>query len=121
MNKFFFITEGQEPDVNCIEPCNCGGRPNESIMIGSASCQECIFCMGWDSEEQWVKCLKMQNNTKYTDEEMKNVTATAMQNFWHSVAEEFSDIKTGDFPPDLTIEFESICQKMVKHWVEINK
>ena len=57
MEKLYFKTTGQEPDENCIDPCKYEDRPNEGTMIGSAKCQDCKACFGWDSEENWVKCL----------------------------------------------------------------
>lgn len=57
MEKLYFKTIGQEPDAECIEPCPYQGRPAEGTMIGSASCQGCNSCYGWDIEESWVKCL----------------------------------------------------------------
>jgi len=57
MEKLYFKTTGQDPDVNCIEPCKYEDRPSEGTMIGSGKCQDCRACYGWDSEENWVKCL----------------------------------------------------------------
>jgi len=56
MEKLYFKTTGLEPDVECIDPCPYKNKPSEGTMIGSASCQDCISCLGWDSEENWVKC-----------------------------------------------------------------
>ena len=58
MIKLYYKTTGEEPDVNCIEPCKYDCRPSEGTMIGSCSCKECSYCYGWDMEECWVKCLK---------------------------------------------------------------
>jgi hypothetical protein len=58
MKKLFYNTKGNEPDIECIDPCEFEKyRPNKGTMIGSASCQKCRACHGWDSEECWVKCL----------------------------------------------------------------
>jgi len=57
MEKLYFKTTGQEPDVTCIEPCIYKDRPSKGTMIGSSKCQACKACYGWDSEENWVKCL----------------------------------------------------------------
>lgn len=57
MRKLYFNTTGQEPDIDCIDPCPYDDKPLENTMIGSAACQECKSCYGWDSEENWVKCL----------------------------------------------------------------
>lgn len=58
MIKLYYKTTGEEPDVNCIEPCKYDCIPSEGTMIGSCSCKECSYCYGWDMEECWVKCLK---------------------------------------------------------------
>jgi len=57
MKKLYFKTRGQEPDITCIEPCEYKNKPSENTMIGSGICQDCQDCLGWDSEENWVKCL----------------------------------------------------------------
>lgn len=58
MQKLKFNTTGSEPDVNCIDKCKYKDyRPSEGTMIGSANCQQCKACYGWDIEENWVKCL----------------------------------------------------------------
>jgi len=58
MKKLYFKTTGQEPDVNFVDKCPyIDYRPREGTMIGSASCQQCKACYGWDSEENWIKCL----------------------------------------------------------------
>ena len=66
MIKLYYKTTGEEPDVNCIEPCKYDCRPSEGTMIGSCFCKECSYCYGWDMEECWVKCLKhaMENAKK---------------------------------------------------------
>ena len=58
MEKFYFKTEGQEPDINCIQKCNYITKPSKGTKIGSASCQQCQNCFGFDKEENWVKCLE---------------------------------------------------------------
>jgi hypothetical protein len=57
MKKLFYKTVGQEPDVDCVDPCKYEDRLSKGTMIGSCKCRDCIACFGWDSEEQWVKCL----------------------------------------------------------------
>jgi len=58
MEKLYFKTEGDEPDENCTELCPYDEKPSKGTKIGSASCQDCGYCYGWDREEKWVKCLK---------------------------------------------------------------
>ena len=66
MIKLYYKTTGEEPDIDCTEPCKYDCRPSEGTMIGSCSCKECGYCYGWDMEECWVKCLKhaMENGKK---------------------------------------------------------
>ena len=58
MKKLYFRTKGQEPDEVCIDVCPYKNRPTKTTKIGSCSCQGCNECYGWDSEENWVKCLR---------------------------------------------------------------
>ena len=57
MEKLYFRIAGSEPDTTCIDPCTYKDKPSEGVMVGSATCQGCISCYGWDAEENWVKCL----------------------------------------------------------------
>ena len=57
MIKLNYRTRGQDPDINCTISCRYKHKPSKGTMIGSASCQGCESCYGWDKEEQWVKCL----------------------------------------------------------------
>ena len=59
MKKLYYKTEGQDPDTICVDPCPYKiDNVNRNPMIGSASCRDCLYCFGWDSEEDWIKCLK---------------------------------------------------------------
>ena len=83
MKKLYFKTTGQEPDVNCVEQCfhNSNNNTNQPYcMIGSAKCQECQFCFGWDREEHWVKCLEYS----LLESKDKDKTLEAM-NWWKSL------------------------------------
>lgn len=57
MEKLYYKTIGQEPDVDCVELCKFKDKPSVGTMVGSGMCQGCIACYGWDSEENWIKCL----------------------------------------------------------------
>lgn len=37
--------------------------------------------------------------------------------FWAAVAKEFPEIKSGDFPPNATVEFERACNAAVREWL----
>lgn len=65
MEKYYFKTRGQEPDVDCIEKCNSINKPSENTHIGSAMCQECKCCKETDIDEygdlNWIKCSDLEN------------------------------------------------------------
>lgn len=63
MEKYYFKTTGQEPDVDCTEMCLCKDRPSENTRIGSGMCQDCKNCYGWDSDEYWIKCMRINEAT----------------------------------------------------------
>ena len=48
------------------------------------------------------------------------VAEVAGQIFWEVVGMNYPDIKTGDFPPLETHEFDSMLQKSVDLWVKFN-
>jgi len=55
MKKTFYKTDGDDIDETCLDPCKF---IKPTVKIGSATCQKCPNCIGWDSEEKWVKCVK---------------------------------------------------------------
>ena len=65
MQKYYFKTRGQEPDVECVTPCLSKNRPSEGVRIGSATCQECKCCKETDIDEwgdlTWIKCSDLSN------------------------------------------------------------
>ena len=65
MQKYHFKTEGEEPDVECTELCSYIAEEYPGVRIGSAACQSCENCYGWDQEENWVKCLQISKNKNY--------------------------------------------------------
>lgn len=65
MEKLHFRIGGVEPDLVCLDLCTYlpsdykdkyGTKVGYAIRIGSAACQMCEFCRGFDLEEQWIKC-----------------------------------------------------------------
>ncbi len=64
MEKYYFKTSGQDPDVYCEEPCMV---KNDETMIGSATCQECKHHKGNDQNKDgdisWIKCDKIKEAT----------------------------------------------------------
>ena len=67
LEKYYFKTKGREPDIDCTERCMV---KDSGIMIGSVSCQECIFNKGnnasddsWDGDT-WIKCERLAEAIK---------------------------------------------------------
>ena len=44
----------------------------------------------------------------------------AQDAFWKVIAESFPKAKTGDFPPDATLEFDRACYEAVSTWIKYN-
>lgn len=68
MEKLYYKTTGWNNE-DCIDPCKFKDKPSKGTMVGSASCQDCIACYGWDREECWVKCLNnaLQNQNVHVE------------------------------------------------------
>lgn len=68
MEKYYFKTRGEEPDIICIEKCQSKFRPTDGTMIGSILCQECKNCKETDIDEfgnvTWIKCSDIENAKK---------------------------------------------------------
>lgn len=62
MEEYWFQTKSDGVHQDCIEPCHV---KDNGIMIGSAKCQQCEFCMGaggrtmeYDGPD-WIKCSRL--------------------------------------------------------------
>ena len=55
-----------------------------------------------------------------TDDEMRQLVDEAEQAFWAVIADKFPEVKTGDFPPDATIEYAKACRLAVDRWLRFN-
>lgn len=56
-----------------------------------------------------------------SDDRIQNALHDAQLAFWASIADEFrTEIKSGDFPPDATVEFDKAQEKAVRLWLSIN-
>lgn len=58
--------------------------------------------------------------TMPSDSKIRDAAEFAQTEFWHTVADAFPQIKTGDFSPDADFEFTDACRKAVRRWVESN-
>ncbi len=47
-------------------------------------------------------------------------TEAAEDAFWSVVADQFHEIKTGDFPPDAQAMFHQACERAVDIWLTFN-
>ena len=65
MERYYFKTRGQEPDVECTERCMF---KDTGTMIGSANCQKCKHHLENNVDEwgdiSWLKCAKIDEATK---------------------------------------------------------
>lgn len=65
MERYYFKTRGQEPDVECTERCMF---KDTGTMIGSANCQKCEYHLENNEDEwgdiSWLKCAKIDEATK---------------------------------------------------------
>ncbi|HVI41957.1 MAG TPA: hypothetical protein VM577_15000 [Anaerovoracaceae bacterium] len=51
---------------------------------------------------------------------IEDVVEQAQLAFWQEVAKSFPEIKTGDLPPDASVEFDEACKKVVQIWLASN-
>lgn len=63
-DRIYFKTQGQEPNVDCIEPCPIVNTENTSqIMIGSCVCQKCPNHLFNNQDKygdiSWIVCSKL--------------------------------------------------------------
>ena len=62
--RYYFKTRGQEPNVDCIEPCMV---VNDGTMIGSAKCQNCKYHTDNNQDKygdiSWIKCERINAAT----------------------------------------------------------
>ena len=52
---------------------------------------------------------------------LESVLENAREAFWISVAEQYPEIKSGDFSPSDTLAFEEMTEKYVKVWLDGNE
>lgn len=45
----------------------------------------------------------------------------ASLNFWATIAEQYPECKTGDFPPDAHFKIEAAMEEAVNTWLDYNK
>lgn len=58
---------------------------------------------------------------KDEDDKVLKVSEVAQHIFWEVVSLNYKDVKSGDFPPDLSAEFNKKVEEVIKEWLSINK
>ena len=58
---------------------------------------------------------------KYTEKEIKKAVNKADDCFWKCIADEFTEIETGDFSPESAFALTIAMEKAVKEWLNVNK
>jgi hypothetical protein len=53
-------------------------------------------------------------------QKIEDVTKTAMEAFWNSIASQFPNAKTGDLSPDATVRLENAAEHAVSEWIDNN-
>ena len=55
------------------------------------------------------------------NQRVHNAVVNAQSAFWAEIAKAFPEIKTGDFPPEAQLVFDSACVSAATLWVESNR
>ena len=50
-------------------------------------------------------------------QKIKEVVKEAQEAFWGVVGKNFPEVETSHFLPDVTIEFDAACEKVVRWWL----
>lgn len=51
---------------------------------------------------------------------VERAVQAAKDAFWSTIAEQFPEVRSGDFPPDATFEFDTACSRAAQVWLEGN-
>ena len=55
------------------------------------------------------------------DERIKEASRKANDVFWETLADQFPEINSGDYPPEETETFELQCLEAARLWVRLNE
>jgi hypothetical protein len=61
-----------------------------------------------------------QVNEVCPEKKLDDITEKARDAFWAVIAESFPEVKTGDYPPDVTLQHEEDCKYAVMWWLIFN-
>jgi hypothetical protein len=51
---------------------------------------------------------------------VKKAVEKAQDAFWMVIAKSFPEVKSGDFDPMASHQFDTACEKAVEHWIAMN-
>lgn len=66
------------------------------------------------------RSVALLKDLKPEDNKIKEVADIAQQIFWDVVSLNYPEVKSGDFPPDATMEFDDACETAVDRWLTWN-
>ncbi|MFM2010325.1 MAG: hypothetical protein RLZZ479_716 [Bacteroidota bacterium] len=62
----------------------------------------------------------LDEGINYSSQKISQVAEDALDAFWESVANSFSDIKSGDFSPADTEKLRKAAEDAIKAWIKTN-
>lgn len=60
-------------------------------------------------------------NEESTEKSFEDIIEEADDAFWAVIAASYPEIKSGDFSPEATLEFQQAQIKAVRTWLDLNK
>lgn len=55
-----------------------------------------------------------------SNEQLEKIAQEAEDAFWKVVSDSFPQVKTGDFPPDVSLTFGNQCLRAIGWWLQFN-
>lgn len=77
-----------------------------------------------DSSEEMLKFIAdylSPESKQALEDRINKVCENAQYEFWNSVAEQFPEIKDGNFTAGMSRTFDLACEEAVAKWVELNR
>lgn len=93
--------------IETLKTRNCDRLDFHDIGVG------CVADALHVAFDEGVKFQIQEQRIKETVSKVENV-------IWNTVADSFPEIKTGDYPPDMTCELQRQLYHYIKLWVEYN-
>ena len=62
MEKYYYKHKDKNGWTECTEDCNVKSNTKIKLFvkIGSYTCRRCENCIGFDTEEKWIKCTSLK-------------------------------------------------------------